>query len=210
MKPSSRLQEFHLTLQQAGLSKGTIRQYLATIARGIDNGDMLEVIRAAKTPGAWAVRASAVVRWARFTGDLELEVNATTVPRPDGSADKELITEAQRGVIVDAITESNALPEAQKAVLLALIWSGVRPGAVLSAKDQDFQTLIEGAAEGRGVASLRALRKFVGSDPVWKLISGKGLSAAYALVRRRIRKIAVDLGVKAPRIEDFRRLLRTL
>ncbi len=200
------LRDFAASLRRDDLSDTAVTHYVGTVRRGLEAGDLLDLIRGAKSRGSAFIARSAVTRWAKWRKDKALEAQIVGVPfLPHSPAVKTRIgPEVRRKILSSAMGQHEPI----RSFLALVVMSGLRVGDLFSATRRSLGRLAS-SPEMSDLHVAAAAAVLLGT-PGWRtlggLLSPAGYSAAYAVLRRALRKACAGAGVPYVAPEEFRRL----
>lgn len=197
------LRDFAADLRRDHLSATSVDHYVGAVRRGLISGDLLDLIRGAKSRGSAFIARSAVTRWARWRKDRALERRVAAVPfLPHSPAKRTSIGPAVREKILKAAARQ---AEPIRSFLVLVVLSGQRIGDLFASKRRGLAPFLE----SRNAILSHAAKVLVGVQgwtTLGGLLSPAGWSASYAVLRRALRKACRDAGLDYVPPEEFRRL----
>lgn len=210
MTPHTR--RYKQVLFRARLGTGTINKYLSVIESGLREGDVLAPLRRAAADGKAAhagVAKAALVYWARMLRDQDMleEIEQIVVPPRPETPPTPTLTPELRDQVVEWCADQ--LPPPLQAVIVLVAYSGHRPGAILHADRSMVAKMVRDLAPEQS-AMIAPLLRGTSWTYVYEVVAGRsrgdGAAAAYASVRRVLRRAAEALGFPPFPVEDFRRV----
>ncbi len=197
------LRDFAAHLRRDDLSATAVDHYVGSVRRGLGMGDLLDLIRNAKSRGSAFIARSAVTRWAKWRKDKVLERRVAAVPFLPHSPAKAatLDSEVRQRILRSARKQG----ETTRSILDIVVMSGERVGDLFSMRRRDLAPFLESGDAHLSYAA-RSLLLVPGWTTLGGLLSPAGYSASYAVLRRALRKVCRDAGVDYVQPEEFRRL----
>lgn len=208
MNHETRLRRFEASLAKDKLSKTAVVHYVGVVRRGLEAGDLLAPLREAASQGGIKIARAALLRWATFSRDAALARRVREIlnpPRRKARVPQLTADERSRMVPLIEAIESRV----RKGVLLLVVWSGLRIGTIFGAEREDLRLW-------RGTRLLGKTGALRGTDLLltghgWKtvetLLSDEGYDAAYGVLRRVLRGVCREAGMRYVPPEEFRRLV---
>jgi integrase len=201
------LDEFSRWLQAQGRREGTIVEYVRSVRRAVNAGDLLEPLRSAQSRSSWLIAYSAMAAYgeAAGLGDIRPELKHVPPPRRPPTVRRPVPEDAWAAIVARIAR----LPEPDRAVMQALVLSGLRIGDVLGiTRGQAQRVVATGSADiwekgGRerewapGADVREALARLL-ARPKWERIQdlvARHPKTAQGRVRRLLRRVCDEAGV---------------
>ncbi len=202
----AKLGEFAEDLRRAKLSRVAISHYLRAVRRGFESGDMLRALREAKSPSAAKLARAGLLRFAQLFRDSALARRIPKVPYVRAVVHRPRLDEALRMKILTQIGRD--LPAREYAgTRLALRAAPVISLIDLLATERAAVLNWDAVQESHLLRATLANERW---DILGDLLAIGGPNAAYAALRRIVRRACEHLGIPYVRPHEFRVLARRL
>lgn len=194
------LGEFAAYLRRADLSPVAVQHYVRAVRSGLEAGDLLTPLRVARSVSAAKVARAGILRWARWRKDRALERRIPLVPYLPFVPLQSTATLALRTRILSRAR--TLLDERDRLALRLVLTSPLRVFDALLAE----RHVVLGWSNVRADTEFELQLRRAEWQFTNELLSDRGLSAAYARLRRRLAQVCDDLGIPRVRLHEFRHL----
>jgi len=198
------LRDFATHLRRDDLSATAVDHYVGAVRRGLEAGDLLDLIRSARSRGSAFIARSAVTRWAEWRKDKALKARVAAMPFLPHSAAKaaSLTPKVRAGILSSARGQS----EPMRSFLTLVILSGHRVGDLFAMGRRQVEAIQRKSDDEHERRAAAVLLGTPGWGTLGRLLSPAGYAASYAVLRRALRKVCAGAGVPYVQPEEFRRL----